>query len=87
MTATEIVQAFVGFPGTIAPRAHKSLKAFARVELDPGESRIVHLAIPLNALAYRDSVSHEWRIEAGRHRLYVGGCSSESSLLDEEFML
>ena len=87
MIASEVVQAYVGFPGAIAPRPHKSLKAFARVELDPGESRIVHLAIPLNALAYRDSVGHIWSIEAGRHRLYVGGSSSESSLLNEEFIL
>lgn len=73
MTADETVFAFVGCPGVAAERPFKSLQAFARVTLAPGETRIVTMAIPVAALAWRNPATHGWQVEPGRYRLYVGG--------------
>jgi hypothetical protein len=49
------------------------LKAFARVRLKPGETRVVRLSVPLASLRWRDPVSHGWRLEHGRHLFLAGG--------------
>lgn len=73
MAADEVVFAFVGFPGVAAERPTKSLKAFARVSLQPGETRVVDLTISRATLAWRNPVTHGWDVERGRYRLLVGG--------------
>jgi beta-glucosidase len=84
--ATEVVQCYVGFPGTVQPRPRRSLKAFARVELAPGETRIVRLAIAVDDLRYRDPATHGWRIEPGAHSIMVGG-TSDGDLLSSAVYL
>ena len=81
VVATEVVQCYVSFPGTIKPRAQKSLKAFTRVTLSPGETKIVFLTVDINDLRYRDPATHDWRIEAGTHRILVGGSSTGDHLI------
>ena len=76
MQATEIVQAYVGFPGIVEPRAAKSLAAFTRVDLTPAETSIVTLSIAIDDLRYRDTAKHGWRLEPGAHRILVGPCSA-----------
>ena len=86
MTAAEIVQCYVRFPGTIKPRAGKSLKAFARAELAPGALRIVRMVIAIDDLRYRDPVSHSWRLEPGLHHIIVGGSSAGDQLTSELYL-
>ena len=86
VTATEIVQCYVRFPGSIKPRASKSLKAFARAELAPGELRIVRMVIAIDDLRYRDPVSHSWRLEPGLHHIIVGGSSAGDQLTSELYL-
>jgi beta-glucosidase len=80
MTASEVAQAYVGFPGTIQPRAQKSLKAFARVTLHPGETAIVRMSVCIDDLRYRDPSTHKWYLERGAHRILVGGSSAGHQL-------
>jgi beta-glucosidase len=80
-SAAEIVQCYAGFPGSVQPRPRKSLKAFARVGLAPGETRMVHMVIALHNLRYRDPETHTWRIEPGLHKLMVGGSSDVEQLI------
>jgi beta-glucosidase len=75
MAADEIVQAYVGFPGQVAERPAKSLKAFQRVIIAAGETKIVRLAIPVANLAWRNPVTHAWDVETGNYTLMVGGSS------------
>ena len=77
----EVVQVYVGYPGTVSPRAAQSLKAFARVRLAPGETRVVRLAVPLNALRYRDPATHGWKLETGPHRIVVGRFAADPDAL------
>jgi beta-glucosidase len=81
VTADEVAQAYVGFPGTLATRPHKLLKAFKRVSLAPGEMRIVRLSIPFQSLKWWDPSIRDWRMEPGLHTVYVGGSSRDAEQL------
>jgi beta-glucosidase len=81
MAADEVVQAYVGFPGSVQPRAPKSLKAFARVSLAPGETKVVRMSIPLASLAYRDPATHSWKLESGVYEIIVGRSSADKAAL------
>ena len=56
----------------------KRLRQFTKVELNPGESKIVRLEIPAQELAF---VGHDgkWRLEKGQFRI---ACGSESMMID-----
>jgi beta-glucosidase len=75
--ADEVVQAYVGVPGLAADRPIKSLKAFKRVRIAAGETRIVALNVPTDHLRWRNPDTHRWQIETGTHLIRVGGSSSE----------
>jgi beta-glucosidase len=77
VTADEVVQVYIGAPGQAAERPHKSLKAFQRITLAPGETRIAHLSVPLASLRWRDPASHQWRLEPGEYRVLAGGDPSQ----------
>ncbi len=77
VTADEIVQVYVGFPGIEAERQEKLLKAFQRIAIAPGSARTVHLKIPLSILQWRDPRTHSWRLEPGEYRIMVGGSSDD----------
>jgi beta-glucosidase len=69
------VLAYVAYPGSVQPRARRSLQAFDRVELAAGETRVVRMRIPLDQLAYRCPDTHGWKLESGEHRIEVGDLS------------
>lgn len=71
----EVVQCYVGYPGGVAPRPQHSLKAFSRIDLAPGETRIVEMRIPVESLRYRDPATHTWALEPGSYRISVGSSS------------
>ena len=81
VAASEIVYAFIGYPGTVAPRARKTLKAFERINLYPGETRMVRMSLPFEAMRYRDPATHGWHLEHGAYRILVGGSSRDDALL------
>jgi beta-glucosidase len=87
LLADEVVQAYVGFPGTVRPRARKSLKAFQRVSLRQGETKIVQLSIPLDQLTYRDAETHRWKVESGEHRIIVGRSAADPEPLVTSVLL
>lgn len=77
----EVVQLYIGYPGTISPRAVKNLQAFQRVSLAPGETRIVRLRVPIASLRYRDPITHEWKLESGEHRVIVARSAVDPAAL------
>jgi beta-glucosidase len=77
VAADEIVQVYVGTPGLAAERPAKSLKAFARIALQPGESKTVKLSIALANLRWRDPEAHDWKLERGAYRILAGGSSDK----------
>jgi beta-glucosidase len=67
-------------PGRAVERWPTFLKAFARVALAPGETRVVRASIRRADLRYRDPATHRWLEEPGEHGLRAdcGGASAES---------
>ncbi len=81
----EVVQLYVGPPGRAVERQAKLLKAFARVHLQPGETRVIDLDVPLESLRWRDPATRQWRLEPGAYRILAGGASD--ALIETSVML
>lgn len=58
----------------------KSLRAFQRVMLKPGESETIHFRLPAKELAFYDLNRHEFRVEPGTFDLMIGSSSEDIRL-------
>ena len=67
----EVVQLYVAARGSAVERAKKELKAFARISLQPGETKTVRLAVPLADLAYYGGAAG-WVVEPIEYTVIVG---------------
>ena len=81
MTATEVAQLYVGFPGKAVDRPLKVLRGFERVELASSETRTVSFFIPDSDLTYWAETDRSWTIEPGTHTIMTGGSSRDGDLL------
>lgn len=57
----------------------RELAGFARVPLQPGESRTVTFTLPMSQLAFLD-LDGQWKVEAGEMTLLAGGSSKDLPL-------
>ncbi len=64
------VLAFVAPPGAVE-RWKQALRAFARVQLAPGETKIVRMTIDRASLCWRDPPTRTWREEPGRYAVTI----------------
>jgi Beta-glucosidase-related glycosidases len=76
----EVLQLYVSPPASAIFRPQKELKAFAKVELEPGESRTVHFKLEHGNFAYWNALVHTWHCEAGEYRLMVGTSAADTPL-------
>lgn len=81
MKADEIAQVYVGacFASKVY-RAKKELKEFARVSLDPGETKTVELCLDPTAFEYFSADLDKWVTEAGTYKVMVGASSRDIRL-------
>ena len=79
----EVVQLYVGDAESAQPRPKKELKDFAKVELQPGESKDVTFDISADKLCYYSSEVGGWVVEPGKFVLYVGASSADVRLKGE----
>ena len=80
VAGAEVVQLYVSYPGSAVERSERDLKGFAKVTLDPGESRTVVIDLPVNSLAYYDVSESAWVLEALEHGIHVGTSSRDLPL-------
>ncbi|MGB7404956.1 MAG: glycoside hydrolase family 3 C-terminal domain-containing protein, partial [Pacificimonas sp.] len=73
--ADEVVQLYVRTPGNAVERAERQLTSFARVALEPGETKTVCMSVPYDDLAYYDEATGLWTHEPGDY-LFAAGASS-----------
>jgi beta-glucosidase len=71
-SGAEVSEVYVGELHPRVPRPAKELKAFARVYLRPGETRRARVELNGRAFSYYDTAAHEWRVDSGEFRIYVG---------------
>lgn len=71
-SGAEVAEVYVGEIHPRVPRPERELKGFARMELRPGETRPISIDLNSRAFAYFDTGTHEWRIDPGQFKIYVG---------------
>ncbi len=76
----EIVQLYVRDVASRLQRPPKELKAFAKIALEPGETRPVRFTLDRRAFAYYDPAYGQWLVEAGEFELLVGSSSADIRL-------
>jgi beta-glucosidase len=77
----ETVQLYVSKPDSDFERAPKDLRAFAQVEVEPGESSTVVLEVPVQDLAVWDVSTGGWTVEPGTYEVRVGASSASAPLV------
>ena len=82
VSADEVSQLYVGFPGCAIDRPIKLLRGFQRTRLQPGERRTLRFEIPIAELKYWCPISRSWQLEHGEYTVHAGG-SSEASCLKQ----
>ena len=76
---TDIVQLYMRRPSDTDGPA-KSLRGYARVELQPGEKRLVALPMPREAFENWDAAERRMRVVPGDYELMVGSSSASADL-------
>jgi beta-glucosidase len=79
-SGAEVAQVYVGDKHAKVPRPVKELKGFARVELNPGETKHVQITLDRRAFSYYDVKSHSWTVAPGDFDIYVARSSAEIEL-------
>ena len=76
----EVAQVYVGDSHSKVPRPVKELKGFAKVGLQPGETRHVALTLDERAFSYYDVAAKQWRMDPGDFDVLVGSSSDRIEL-------
>jgi beta-glucosidase len=77
MAGKEIVQLYVADKVSTVIRPVKELKEFAKVDLQPGETKTVTFELGKRAFAYWNVEIHDWHVETGEFELLIGKSSRE----------
>ena len=75
----------MGYNGSAVYRSKKDLKGFARVALDPGETKTVSIEVKPKDLAFWCMKDNQWVVEEIEYIVYVGPSSKHEDLLSEAF--
>jgi len=73
----EIVQLYVRDCESTVNRPEKELKGFEKVELEPGEEKIVSFILDKRAFAYYNTELKDWHVESGEFEILVGRSSRD----------
>jgi beta-glucosidase len=81
MKGSEVAQTYIGpVSQPPVPMAPKSLAAFERVELAPGQGQIVKAHIHNRALSYWSTSHRQWTHVSGTRPIYIGSSSRDIRL-------
>lgn len=72
----EVVQLYLGFPSESA-EPPKQLKGFAKLALEPGESRIVKFTVSPELYSFWSAGSESWQVQPGTYQVMVGASSRD----------
>lgn len=76
----EVLQLYVQDPVCSVERPEKELKAFQKVDLQPGEVKNVELVVDERDFEFWDTQSGSWKLESGEFIIKVGGSSADLPL-------
>jgi len=72
-----VVQLYVRDVAASVARPEKELRAFAKVELAPGETRTVRFTLAPRALSFWDPARGDWFAEPGEFELGIGASAQD----------
>lgn len=72
VAGAEVVQLYLHDVVASVDRPHKELKGFAKVMLQPGESKTVSISLNQRDLSFWDENSNDWLAEAGEFEVMLG---------------
>lgn len=73
----ETVQLYISDTKASVKRPAKELKNFAKVYLEPGQTKTVTFTVRPSDLAFFDAGAHAWKAEPGEFRAHVGAASDD----------
>ncbi|TAH66218.1 MAG: glycosyl hydrolase, partial [Anaerolineaceae bacterium] len=73
----EVVQLYVSDKESTVIRPVKELKGFAKVKLEPGETKTVEFMLGKRAFAYWNTNIHDWHVETGDFEIMIGKSSRD----------
>jgi beta-glucosidase len=79
----EIVQLYVRELNPSVIRPDKELKGFAKVELEPGETKTAAFTLDKRSFAFYDAGLKDWRVETGAFELLIGKSCAEIGLVEQ----
>ena len=77
VAGAEVVQLYLEAPRQQVFGPKRELAGFARVELEPGESKVVTIELTRRAASYWNVATNGWEIEGGSYTLAVGSSVEE----------
>jgi beta-glucosidase len=77
LAGKEIVQVYVHDQKSALVRPHKELKGFAKVELQPGETRSVTVELDFRAFAYYHPAHRQWITEDGEYDILIAASATD----------
>lgn len=82
MQGKEVVQLYVKDVLSNVVRPEKELKGFAKIDLQPGETKQVSFTLDSRAFAYYNVKLKDWHVETGEFEILVGASSQEILLVE-----
>lgn len=80
MAGKEVVQLYIQDMYAPVVRPEKELKEFAKVLIQPGESKRVTFELDRRSFAYYSEKTKEWRVHNGKYTILVGASSRDIRL-------
>jgi beta-glucosidase len=77
MAGKEVVQVYVQDHKSRLVRPPKELKGFAKIELQPGETKTVTVSLDFRAFAYYHPAYRQWITEDGEFDILIGASSTD----------
>lgn len=74
---SEVVQLYISDLKSSLPRPVKELKDFAKVTLEPGETKTVTFTIGRDALSFFDDKAHAWVVEPGKFEALIATSAAD----------
>lgn len=75
LAGKEAVQLYVADEESTVIRPEKELRDFAKVELQPGETKTVTFTLNKRSFAYYNTAISDWHVESGNFRILIGKSS------------
>ena len=76
----EVVQLYVRDVESSVVRPVKELKGFEKIELAPGESKVIVFTLDKRAFSFYNDKTHDWFVESGDFEIMIGSSSRDIKL-------